>query len=431
METQLKRGRVLFIIQAALEYLISILVTGQFLTTLTRELGLSDSLTGILSSIISLGCLFQLFSIAFRKKTVKSFVVLLSILNQVLFLFLYVVPIVPLSGTVKAVLFAVFILLAYLLYNIAHPKKVAWLMSLVPDKSRGNFTANKEIVSLIAGSSFSFAMGTLFDYFTEQGNTRIALFLGALTIFALMLLHTLSMVFTVEKRADGQIEAPTHSDSLRKSFLALLKNKSIRGVIVIFILYNIANYAIVPFLYTYQTKELGFNLQLIAGLGIVGNVARILVSGFWGHYADRTSFANMMEKCMLVMALSYLCITVATPTTGIVTIALYYIFHSIAMGGVNSALLNLVFDYVPFESRADSLAICQAIAGVVGFLTTLAISPILSAIQANGLELFSMTVYAQQLLSLFSAVVLIATALFIRFVILKRTKKHTENTTNQ
>ena len=89
METQLKRGRVLFIIQAALEYLVSILVTGQFLTTLTKELGLSDSLTGILSSIISLGCLFQLISMVFRKKTVKSFVVLLSILNQVLFLFLF------------------------------------------------------------------------------------------------------------------------------------------------------------------------------------------------------------------------------------------------------------------------------------------------------------------------------------------------------
>ena len=168
----------------------------------------------------------------FRKRTVKSFVVLLSILNQALFLFLYVIPIVPLSGTAKAVLFAVFILLAYLLYNIAHPKKVAWLMGLVPDHSRGSFTANKEIVSLIVGSSFSFGMGTLFDYFTEKGDTRTALFLGALTIFALTVLHTLTMIFTVEKRADGKTETNTRNTTLRASFSALMKNKSVRGVII-------------------------------------------------------------------------------------------------------------------------------------------------------------------------------------------------------
>ncbi len=48
----------MYILEAALEYLISILVVGSFLATLTKELGMSDGLTGILSSVISLGCLF-------------------------------------------------------------------------------------------------------------------------------------------------------------------------------------------------------------------------------------------------------------------------------------------------------------------------------------------------------------------------------------
>ncbi len=52
----------MYIFEAGPEYLISILVAGSFLATLTRELGISDGLTGILSSIISLGCLFQLLS---------------------------------------------------------------------------------------------------------------------------------------------------------------------------------------------------------------------------------------------------------------------------------------------------------------------------------------------------------------------------------
>ena len=62
-----KRGRLLYILEAALEYLLSILVSGSFLATLTKELGMSDSLTGILSSVISLGCLFQLMSVILRR----------------------------------------------------------------------------------------------------------------------------------------------------------------------------------------------------------------------------------------------------------------------------------------------------------------------------------------------------------------------------
>jgi hypothetical protein len=103
-----------------------------------------------------------------------------------------------------------------------------------------------------------------------------------------------------------------------------------------------------------------------------------------------------------------------------VALALYYIFHSIAMGGTNSALINLTFDYVPFETRSDSLAICQAISGVIGFLSTLGFSALLDFIQKNGFELFGIQIYAQQLLAAFSVVWFVFTALFVRFVILKK-----------
>ena len=56
-------GKNLYIIEATLEYLVSILVAGSFLATLTKQLGIRDELTGIISSFISLGCAFQLLSV--------------------------------------------------------------------------------------------------------------------------------------------------------------------------------------------------------------------------------------------------------------------------------------------------------------------------------------------------------------------------------
>ena len=196
----LKRSRIMYIFEAALEYYVSILVAGSFLATLTKELGFSDSLTGILSSVISLGCLFQLLSLSIRPKRAKKLVLILSVINQILFMMLYVIPVTNLSSSLKTVLFVVFIFLAYLIYNFAHPKKINWLMSLVDDSKRGSFTANKEIVSLTSGIAFSFIMGAVIDYFREAGNIKAAFVLTAFVIFALMILHTLTMLFAVEKK---------------------------------------------------------------------------------------------------------------------------------------------------------------------------------------------------------------------------------------
>ena len=217
----IKRSRIMYIFEAALEYFISILVAGSYLATLTKELGFSDSLTGILSSVISLGCLFQLFSLLVRRKKVKAFVLIFSIINQLLFMLLYIIPLTNFEKHTKIVIFVVLIFLAYLIYNFVHPKKINWLMSLIDDKQRGSFTANKEIVSLVSGMIFTFGMGAIIDYFSETGRIRLAFVFSAIVIFALMVLHSLTMLFTVEKELPS-----SNKKNYKQTFVELIKNKN-------------------------------------------------------------------------------------------------------------------------------------------------------------------------------------------------------------
>lgn len=414
-EKHLKRSRIMYILEAAIEYFISILVASSYLATLTKELGFSDSLTGILSSVISLGCLFQLLSLYIRRTKVKRLVIILSIINQLLFMLLYVIPVINISSTLKTVLFVVFIFVAYLIYNIAHPKKINWLMSLVDDNKRGSFTANKEIVSLISGILFSFAMGALIDYFEEAGQIRLAFILTAVVIFGLMILHTLTMFFAVEK------EMPkTPSKNFKNILSELLKNRNIIRVAIVFVLYYVSYYISTPFYGTYQISELGLNLKFISAIVMCGSISRVLVSKFWGKYADKKSFAAMIEKCFIFLGLAQMCVILAVPNTGKIMFVLYYVFHGVALGGINSALINLIFDYVPVEQRADSLAITQAIAGFTGFVTTLLISPVVSYIQNNGNNVFGLPVFAQQFVSVIALVVTIVAIFYIRFIFIKK-----------
>ena len=414
-EKKLKISRTLYIIEAAIEYFVSILVSGSFLATITRELGISDSLTGILSSIISLGCLFQLLSIFIRKTQVKGLVIALSITNQLLFMLLYVTPMTSFNSKTKIVIFVVLIFLAYLIYNFTHPKKINWLMSLVDDKSRGRFTANKEIVSLTTGIFFSFGMGAVIDHFTEMGEIRIAFTISAIVVFVLMVLHSLTMIFSVEKTLPK-----TETRDFKQTINELIKNKNVLKVAGVFVLYYAANYSATPFYGTYLIGELGLGLKFVSAMTIFGSIARILVSNFWGRYADKNSFAKMIEKCFIFMILSKIFVIFAVPSTGKYMFILYYVFNGIAHGGINSALINLIFDYVPSEKRADSLAITQAIAGLTGFLTTLLISPLVSYIQQNGNMIFGVHIYAQQVVTIIGAIFVILAVIYIRSVFIKK-----------
>ena len=105
-----RRSRLLYIIQAALEYFVSILVAGAYLAKVTTAVGMSEGMTGVLSSFVSLGCGFQLVAIFLaNKRPVKRWVSVLHIVNQLFFALIYLVPFVKISKTAKTICFIVFL----------------------------------------------------------------------------------------------------------------------------------------------------------------------------------------------------------------------------------------------------------------------------------------------------------------------------------
>ena len=186
-------------------------------------------------------------------------------------------------------------------------------------------------------------------------------------------------------------------------------------------IFYIAYYVSIPFYSTYLIHEMGFSLKFISLMSIVTSVVRITVSKAWGRYADRNSFAVLMEKCLWVFAAALLCVVFAVPANGVVMFLVYYVLWGITMGGINSAEVNMVFDHAPLEKRSDSLAVCQIMSGLAGFLTTLAAGPLVDHIQRSGNMFLGLPVYAQQVVSAIGVLFTLGAIAYLRLAVMKKT----------
>lgn len=419
-----KQSRVLYIIEAALEYFISMSFESVYLCRLTAFLGFSDTLTGILTAFVSLGATFQIFALFIAKeRNVKGMVTAGHIISQLFFCLCYFIPFFAISAKAKVALFVVILLFAYVIHNLIHPFKISWYMSLIEDAKRGRFTALKETVSLLGGMAFSYALGYIIDSCTVAGRLKaIAFLVIGFIMVAFTLIHSFTLVFSKEKA-----EVVYNKKTSLKGVWEILSDKKLLIILPVSVLWNVAMYFTRPFLGTYQEQELQFTAQLSSIIIIAGSLLRAVFAHPFGKIADKSSFANMLVICMVIEIASFFIMAFTTPVLHTEFLYwLHFALYCIGMAGINSATINLIYDYVKKEKITCALAVNTSLAGLIGFLATLMASPVVSTIQANGNTLFGLTVYAQQVLSFVSGIIAVGILLYLIFVV-KKIDKNKDN----
>ena len=414
-----KSSRTLFIFEALIEYLVAILVGGAYLAKLTSYMGISDALTGILTSFGMLGCSFQLVAVFLAgKRPFKPWVSILHTVNQLFFTFLYLVPIVPVSKAVKTVIFIFMLLGGQIINYIINSPKLNWFMDLVDEKKRGSFTATKEIISLLGGMIFTFVMGNIVDRYDAIGNTGAVLAVGAITLFVLTTLHTLTLIFSKEKPVEKKETAPALA-----RIKETIKNKKFIRACIMLSLFHVAHNCATPFYGSYQIKELGFSMTFVSILSAVYAVVRSSFSRPFGRFADKYSFLKMMNICYIIIFVAYTVNVFTVPANGRIFYTAYYALVAVASAGINSGTMNVIFECADRERRVESLALSYAVCGLSGFFSTLATSPLVSYIQKNGNKIFGISAYAQQVVSLIAAALMVCVIIYLNTVMRKNDEK--------
>ncbi len=418
-----KRSRAAYHAEALLEYLISLTIVDSFLAALAKSIGLSDALTGICASIVSIAGLTQIFTVFFdHSKPKKRLILGANLVSQLMFACLYFLPFFDLSRGFKTFLFALLLLGGYLCANITAPMRYSLAMSSVERSKFGSFTATKEMISLLGGMLFEYALGLVADYYRARGEELICYVLFGCTIVFIAILHAMSVGMfredapTVQKKTEKESLASRISE-----MFSLLKDRKLRSIILVFVLWKIADYFVTPFMGTYAIDTengLGYSLTTVSVLSIVGCLIRFAVSKPVGKLADKTSQCVMLIPMFSLAAIAMLCGVFAAPGREWLFVG-YRVLRIVSLAGISGGTFNLILQYVPEEQVDYVTALNQCVIGIAGFLSSLVASALLSAVQNNGNTVLGIHMYAQQLLSAVSAALTIAIVIYLTVYVRK------------
>lgn len=409
--------------QCMFEYFIALLSADAFLAKLLKNIGLSDAATGIISSLISLTFLFQLFSIplAGKIKDTKKSMIFLDTISQLLFAGMYLIPFSPFSPSGKAAAVTVIIILGYLTLYLNSSICYKWGNSFVSPDRRGRFSAVKEMVSLIGGMIFTLFAGFVTDKFEEKNDLNGAFaFLSAamavVCIFNFICLSLMKNVTLSESRANQSIKAV---------FAHTLRNKKCRRAIILTSLNEFARYFTVGFLGTYKTCELGFSVGQVQLLNIGANLGRFAISKPFGKYSDRHSFAGGFYVGLWMTLAAFIIGIFIKPETRWLIIP-FTVIYNMSCAGTGQNTFNMMYSYVDDEYILSAMSVNNSIRGVAGFIASLLGSSVLTAVQSRSNSALGFSIYGQQLLCGISAILTACALVFNKKAILSSDGKQTE-----
>ena len=414
-----KRSRAAYTIECAFEYFVTLLVTDAFLAKLLKSIGVSDSLTGIISSFISLSFLFQLFSVlvAHKIRNTKRFAAFFHFISQIFFMTLYLVPFLPFAKEYKPFIAICCILFAYFGNYFVTSVIYKWGNSYVEPHKRAVFSSIKETISLISGMAVTLAVGYVMDKFEAMDNLESGFVFAAVAIFIFAVCDFVCLMLI--KNNVKPKEEKTEVVPLREVMVNTVGNKNFRHVIVLKIIWNAATYTTIGFLGTYRIGELAFTVGAVQLINIAGVLSRAAISVPIGKYADKHSFAKGVELGLVIAVAAFACCMVTTPSARYMIIA-YTVLYNACQAGVVGNMTNMTFSYVDYKYFVQATAINNSISGVCGFLAALGAGKLLSVIQANGNQIFGIQVYGQQVLAGISLVLVVIALCYNHFVIGKQ-----------
>lgn len=412
-----KRSRGAYTAQCAFEYFVALLVTDVFLAKLLTSIGISDELTGIISSFISLAFIIQLASIFLVKTKIstKKLVIIGDTVSVFFFMLLYLIPFIPIGKTEKTIIIIISIIIAYASNYLILTMCYHWGNSFVEPRKRASFSATKEIISLVSGMTFTVIVGYIIDKFESVGNLNGGFLFIAVSIFILNICEFICLCMI---KKEDSLHMPDNT-SLKAVMKNTVGNKSFKNIIILTIMWNVACYFTFGFMGTFKTNDLALSIFSVQIINIVAHIIRAFISKPFGKYSDQHSFAKGFKLALYIAAAAFF-INIFTSNSTWFLVIIYTILYDCCQAGTSQNSYNMTYSYVDLEYITQAMAIKNSLGGLCGFGASIIAGKLLGIIQTNGNNLFGIHIYGQQVLSAISFIIVIAAIIFTKTKIEKQ-----------
>jgi hypothetical protein len=428
----LKSSRIYYTTADTAAQTIVQLAGGTFLATLMTHSGISDAYIGIITSLVSLAALSQLFLINFFKRITKyKFLVCITALQRALFAALYLIPILGIGNSEKAAIIVVLYFVGQIFVQIGLPASQDWIASLVPSRLRGKYFSIKDSVAVFVVSSMMLICGMVLDHF-KKGNIYTGFIIISILIFVLTMINVIALSMMKEpktsllnehgkemhgslaKRAKEKVLAEK-GQSIFSEVKEAFHDRKFRKAFSIQCLFQLAFYICTPFTASYQINDLALPYTFIMFVGFICNLYRIYIMPKLGRLADKHGMAKILRFSLFALGLNFLSMAFTMPINAYPMHILSSFLGSTAWAFIGIGLFGIQLDFFKSEKRMTWLTITSSVSGVFGFMVSIVGGSLLNFLQKSSLQLFGQKIYAQQILNLIGFGVILFAVYFIKF----------------
>ncbi|MBB5194525.1 MFS transporter [Anaerocolumna cellulosilytica] len=432
----LKKSRVNFTIGDSAAQTIAQLSGGTFIAALMSYCSISDANIGIITSLLSLAALSQIFLINYFKKLKKyKFLVCYTALHRGLFSIIYFIPLLAIGNGQKAILIVVMYFIGQLFVQIGTPATQDLIASLVPSRLRGKYFSIKDSIAVFVVSSAMLLAGMILDYFKKENLLTgfviiglIVLVLVIVNVVALSKMKEPKLSYTNEegkelhgrlarKAKDFEKNQNFEEQSVASEIKDAFQDRKFRKAFILQSIYVTGLFICNPFNASYQINQLALPYTFIMLIGFIANLYRIYIAPKLGRLADKYGMAKVLKYALFALGLNLLTMAFTVPGNAYPMHVLGSFLSSTAWAFVGIGLFGIQLDFFRPEKRMIWLTILSALSGFMGFVVSIIGGNILDYLQSKDLSLFGSSIYPQQVLNVIGFTIMVFAVLYIKFFI--------------
>lgn len=261
---------------------------------------------GILASIASVACLFQMIGLLALKQIAdkKRYTIRLALLEPLLMMgCILLLPWLPQPWRFPMLGLAVFTAAASL--NLARPVTDDWLASSIPDGIRGAYLGRRmQIGSLVMIVTLTGA-GFLVRAFDKTDALPYSLFLAMGGLFGVLSAFALNRAHLPEGPG---------SDTVNWTAMpGLLKNRLFRGCLLVSVVYNIPFWLAIPYYQVFNLRVLHMSEVAISLMLVLYAVVKVVASPVLGRWLQKAGPRAIVFWCTVPYLYFFFAFSISTP----------------------------------------------------------------------------------------------------------------------